>query len=318
MTESTAKMGNMQDSMAQASPAPAFVDLPSWKNAVAWICAVLIGVFFIGAGLWKLTDHLGASTRMNQMLVPANLAVFTAVFFGVTEIFGGLLLIIPRYRRWGALLCSGMLVAFMVYMAWNYTALQGMDCTCFPWLKRAVGPAFFWSDAAMIVMAAIAGWWAHSSEGLKGASLIFASILVFAGAAYGITESRQSGTKAPDLITVDGKPYSLQQGKILLYFYDPECSHCNEAARRMSKHTWKPDVKIVGLPTRVQQFGQYFMESTGLKGVNSLDHESLKKLFPHGDPPYGVVLEHGRMKTGLQRFDEAEPEATLRKNGFID
>ena len=94
---------------------------------------------------------------MNQMLVPANLAVFTAVFFGVTEIFGGLLLIIPRYRRWGALLCSGMLVAFMVYMAWNYTALQGMDCTCFPWLKRAVGPAFFWSDAAMIVMAAIAG-----------------------------------------------------------------------------------------------------------------------------------------------------------------
>jgi hypothetical protein len=86
----------------------------------------------------------------------------------------------------------------------------------------------------------------------------------------------------------------------------------------MGKHTWKPDVKIVGLPTRVQQFGQYFMESTGLKGVNSLDHESLKKLFPHGDPPYGVVLEHGRMKTGLQRFDEAEPEATLRKNGFID
>ncbi len=32
-------MGIMQDSMAQASPEAAFMDLPAWKNAVAWICA---------------------------------------------------------------------------------------------------------------------------------------------------------------------------------------------------------------------------------------------------------------------------------------
>ena len=32
-----------------------------------------------------------------------------------------------------------------------------------------------------------------------------------------------------------------------------------------------------------------------------------------GDPPYGVVLENGRMKAGLARFDESEPEASLRK-----
>lgn len=284
---------------------------------MAWICAVLIGVFFVGAGLWKLTDHLGTATRMTQALVPPSLSVFAALFFGITETFGGLLLMIPRYRRWGALVCSGLLVAFMVYIGWNYNALQGMDCSCFPWLKRAVGPAFFWSDGAMLAMAALAGWWAHQSQGLKGAGLIFGSILVLAGAAYGITESRQSGTKAPDSIIVEGQPFSLQQGKILLYFYDPECSHCNEAARQMSKHKWK-EVKIIGLPTRVPRFGAYFMESTGLKGKNSPDHESLKKIFPFGDPPYGVLLEHGRMKTGLQRFDDAEPEATLRKYGFIE
>ncbi|MFN0102331.1 MAG: MauE/DoxX family redox-associated membrane protein [Bryobacteraceae bacterium] len=307
----------MQDSMAQASPAAAIVDLPAWKNAVAWICAVLIGVFFLGAGLWKLTDHLGTATRMTQALVPPVLSVAAALFFGITETFGGILLMIPRYRRWGALLCSGLLAAFMVYIGWNYTALQGMDCSCFPWLKRAVGPAFFWSDGAMLAMAALAGWWAHRSEGFKGAGLILGSILVLAGVAYGITESRQSGTKAPDSITVEGQPYSLQQGKVLLYFYDPECSHCNEAARRMSKHTWK-DAKVIGLPTRVPQFAQYFMDSTGLKGKNSPDHVSLKALFPFGDPPYGVALEHGRMKAGLQRFDDAEPEATLRKLGFIE
>lgn len=303
--------------MAQAPAAAAFIELPAWKNAVAWVCAVLIGVFFVGAGLWKLTDHLGTATRMTQALVPPPLSVAAGLFFGITETFGGLLLMVPRYRRWGAMLCSFLLVAFMVYMGWNYTALQGMDCSCFPWLKRAVGPAFFWSDAAMLVMAALAGWWAQRSQGFKGAGLIFGSILVLAGAAYGITESRQSGTKAPDSITVEGQPYSLQQGRILLYFYDPECSHCNDAAKRMAKHTWK-DVKIIGLPTRVQHFGQYFMESTGLNGKNSPDHASLKAIFPFGDPPYAVVLEHGRMKAGLQRFDADEPEAQLRKLGYIE
>jgi len=302
--------------MAHASPAPVSLELPAWKNVAAWLCAVSIGIFFLGAGLWKLTDHLGAATRMNQMLVPGSLSVLTAVFFGIAETFAGVLILVPKFRRWGALLCVGMLFAFMVYMAWNYTALKGMDCTCFPWLERAVGPAFFWSDGAMIGMAALAGLWAPRAAGFRAMSLILGCVLALAGVAYGITESRQSGTKAPATITVEGEPFSLQQGRVLLYFYDPECSHCDAAARRMAKHVWK-DVRVIGLPTRVPQFAQYFMDSTSLKGKNSPDHESLKKLFPHGDPPYGVVLENGRMKAGLPRFDAEEPESTLRKFGWI-
>ncbi len=116
---------------------------------------------------------------------------------------------------------------------------------------------------------------------------------------------------------MDGAPFSLQTGRILLYFYDPECSHCDAAARRMAKHTWK-NVTIIGLPTRVPQFGKYFMDSTGLKGKNSPDHVELKKIFPFGDPPYGVALEHGRMKTGLRVFEGSEPETTLRQLGYID
>jgi uncharacterized membrane protein YphA (DoxX/SURF4 family) len=211
----------MEESMAHASPASLSLELPAWKNAAAWICAIAIGVFFIGAGLWKLTDHLGAATRMNQMLVPGNLSVPTALFFGAAETFAGVLLFVPRFRRWGAGLCIGMLIAFMVYMGWNYTTLKGLDCTCFPWLERAVGPAFFWSDAAMIAMAALAGLWAPPAQGAKGAGLILGCVLALAGVAYGITESRQSGTKAPDTITVEGQPYSLQTGRVLLYFYDP-------------------------------------------------------------------------------------------------
>lgn len=176
---------------------------------------------------------------------------------------------------------------------------------------------FFYSDAAMIALAVVAGWWAKPSEGMKTALVIAAVVAVFGGVAYGITKSRQTGAKAPDTITVDGQPVSLAQGKVVLYFYDPECAHCDQAARRMAKHTWS-GVKVYGLPSRVPQFGKYFMDSTGLKAGNSPDHDALKKLFPFGDPPYGVLLEHGRQKAALSRFDEMEPESTLRSLGYIE
>jgi len=307
----------MEESMAHEQMAALSVELPTWKTAASWICAILIGLLFLVAGVWKLTDHLGAAARMTQALVPAQLSVFTAVFFGTAEIFSGALILIPRYRRWGAWLISLMLIAFMIYIAYFYNQLLGADCTCFPWLKRAVGPMFFYSDAAMLALAAVAGWWARPSEGTRGALIIAACAALFAGVAFGITESRQTGTKAPDVITVDGQPVSLQQGKIFLYFYDPECAHCDQAARRLAKHTWS-GVKIYGLPSRVPQFGKYFMDSTGLKAGNSPEHDALKKLFPFGDPPYGILLEHGRQKASVLRFDESEPETSLRQLGYIE
>ncbi len=51
---------------------------------------------------------------------------------------------------------------------------------------------------------------------------------------------------------------------------------------------------------------------------NSPEHDALKKLFPFGDPPYAVALGHGRQKAAWSRFDEAEPEASLRQLGFIE
>lgn len=303
--------------MAQGHPLTVPLALPAWKSVLSWSCAIAIAVLFLAAGIWKLTDHLGAAARMTQALVPAQLSVFTAVFFGIAEIVSAILLLIPRYRRWGAWLISLMLIAFMIYIGYFYDRLVGADCTCFPWLKRAVGPMFFYSDAAMLAAAALAGWWARPSEGLRGAAIIAACVAVFAGVTYGITEARQTGAKAPDIITVDGQPVSIQQGKVFLYFYDPECAHCDAAARRLAKHTFS-GVKIYGLPSRVPQFGQQFMDSTGLKAPNSSDHDALKKLFPFGDPPYGILLEHGRQKASLLRFDESEPAATLRQLGYIE
>ena len=211
-----------------------------------------------------------------------------------------------------------MLVAFLGYFAINYEKLRGADCSCFPWLKRAVGPEFFIGDGVMLLMAVIAGWWARRSDGLKTASMILASVALFAGVSFAISESKNSGTKAPETVLVDGKPYSMQAGKIALYFFDPECMHCNDAAKKMAKLKWGSDVKRMGVATRVPQFAQYFTEHTGFSATITTDVDLLKKTFPFGDPPYMVLIDNGRQKASVPMFDGAEPAESLKKAGFLE
>jgi hypothetical protein len=146
--------------------------------------------------------------------------------------------------------------------------------------------------------------------------VILGAVAVFAGVSYGINANRQTGLKAPDSITVDGKPYSLQQGHIFVFFYDPECMHCDAAARRMAKLNWK-DTKVVALPTRVPQFADQFLHDTGLKAGTSLDLKLMRDTFKFVDPPYGVALDEGRQKAAIGSWDDSEPAKTLRQIGYV-
>ena len=112
---------------------------------------------------------------------------------------GAVLILVPRFRRWGAWLLGLLLVVFIIYIGANYSALLGKDCTCFPLVKRAVGPAFFFEDGAMLLMAALAGIWSRNSENLRGALVILGAVVVFAGVSFGVNSARESGLKAPAL-----------------------------------------------------------------------------------------------------------------------
>jgi uncharacterized membrane protein YphA (DoxX/SURF4 family) len=307
-------MKNMDDSMAY--PGGSAVDLPAWKNAVSTVSAVILALLFASAGVWKIVDPIDWSARLAQMKVPGGLALPFTLALGISETVAAVLLIVPRFRRWGAWLTGLLLVAFMAYVAWNYEALTGADCSCFPWLKRTIGPGFFYSDALMLVAAVLAGWWAQRSRNVRGALLVLASVTVFAGVSYGVAAARQTGAEAPETITVAGESFNLREGKVLLYFFDPECMHCFQAAQEMSKHTWQ--AKVVAIPTRVPQFAQGFLNDTGLEAPISSDLELLKKTFPFGDAPYAVAIENGRQKAAMAIFDGRQPTATLRELGFIE
>ncbi len=306
----------MDDSMAQPGESPSPAELPAWKNTLGLVAGVLLAAVFLVSGVWKILDPLRAAALMTQALVPHLLSLPAALAFGVAETVAAVLLVVPRHRRWGALLATLMLVSFLLYFAIFYGQLRGQDCNCFPWVKRAVGPAFFISDAVMLLAALVAGWWARPSQGSRNAAVIAGAVTVFALLCWGMTAVRQQGVKAPDVITVDGQPYSLQYGRIFLYFFHPECAHCDVAARAMSRYNWG-ETKVVAVVWDQAQFAGQFLRSTGLRAGLTTDLQVLQEAFSVPAYPAGVALEHGRMKANLTVFEGQEPEATLKKLGFV-
>lgn len=254
--------------------------------------------------------------RMSQALVPESWSLFLAVAFGIAETVGGVFVLVPRFRRWGAILTGLLLLAFLGWFTIHYAALRGADCSCFPWVKRVVGPGFFISDGLMLLLAAAAGVWSKPPASSRTAALIFAAVAVFAGVSYGVDAAHQTGTLAPAAITVDGRLYSLQHGRIFLFFFNPECRHCIDAARRLSQLDWG-DTRVVAIPVEEPQYSVQFLQMTGLKAGVSTDFAELKQAFGFSGYPSGVALLNGRQRASLAQFEGSEPAVTLKQLGFI-
>jgi len=312
MTDSTA------DPAQLGLDAPAF-DLPGWKKVVSGVAAILLAILFFASGAWKLSDPFWWSQFLTELRMPASLALPGALAVGIAETTGAVLILVPRFRRWGSWLIGLLLVAFMLYIGANYSTLVGKECSCFPLVKRTIGPGFFVGDGIMLLMAVIAGWWARHSENLRAALVVLGVVVVFAGVSFGVNSTRQTGLQAPESITVDGKAFSLHQGNIFLFFYNPECMHCDAAARRMAKLNWK-NTKVVAIPINDPQFAAAFLHDTSLQAGTSLDLDKLRATFKFVDAPYGVALERGRQKAAIAAtaFEDPEPATTLRKLGFVE
>ena len=295
------------------------LEMPAWKGLVSNVAAGIVGLLFLAAGIFHTLDPFGMQRLFEEILVWPSISLALVLAVSVGDTFAGALILLPKFRRWGGLLASALLVIYMIYFAINYSALVGKECSCFPLVKRTVGPMFFIGDGALLVLAVLAGLWSRPTASLRGPAIILASLAALTGISCGYAYAHLSGSPAPDSVMVDGKPFSLQHGSILVFFYDPHCSHCEDAATSMGKLHWKDDVKIVAVPTNDARFAASFLHDTHLNALTSTDLDVLKKAFPlPGDPPYAVAIESGRMKAPVAHFEGSEPADTLRKLGYVD
>jgi uncharacterized membrane protein YphA (DoxX/SURF4 family) len=292
--------------------------MPAWKTIASHVGAVLVAIIFLGAGIGKIVVPYMVQTLFEQLLVPAWGSLPLVIALGIAETTFGFLVLLPKYRRLGAIGISVLLVIFMGYIGMRYQELVGRDCSCFPWLKRTVNPAFFWEDGAMLAAAIAAGWFSRKPAGLRLPLISLIAVGILSGISFAYVTSQQSGVQVPQTITVDGKPYSLREGRVFLFFYDPSCSHCEAAAKDMSTYAWKSDVTVIGLPTNDPQWAASFLHDTKLNARTSLDTKELRKLFIFPNPPYGVALDNGRVKGNLSHFEKPDPQPELKQLGFVD
>jgi uncharacterized membrane protein YphA (DoxX/SURF4 family) len=288
------------------------------KTYASHIAAFAVALLFLTAGIWKMTQPFTWARMVEDLRVPYQFSLLATLALAVSETTAGALVLFPKFRRWGASLAGLLLIVFMVYIGINYSALLGKECSCFPWVKRTIGPGFFEGDAVMLLAAFLAGWWSRPPVGVRNAVIVLGVIAVATAGSFGFASTRLSGTKAPETITVDGKPFSLEKGRVFLFFFDPQCGHCEAAAREMAKFNWKSDVALIGIPTQMPQWAGSFLSDTGFKAKTSLDLTLLKQTFPFGDPPYGVFIENGREQAPVPHYEGQEPSETLKKLGLIE
>lgn len=285
---------------------------------IASICGVLLGIIFLVSGGWKMLEPFKTGELLEQAQVPGGLGAYGAAALGTLEVFAAVLLFTPRYRRWGGMLGSALLVFFIGWIAFYYPKLVGQECSCFPIIKRSIGPMFFVTDGIMLMLGLAAWFFSSRVKSIRVPAAILATLMVIAGASYAWNNSKIVHAQIPNPVIVDGKPVDLSKGKVFVFFYDPSCMHCDAAARFMSGFDWG-NTRVVSIPTINPQWAASFLHDTKLKAGTSLELDKLRKTFTFVDPPYGVALNNGVVKGtfGQAAFNAPSPKPQLESLGII-
>lgn len=296
-------------------------DTKAWQRTTAAVSAILMAIVFGVSGGWKVLDPFRAGELLEQAKVPAGLGHAGASALGTLELFTALLLLLPQFRRWGGLLASGLMIFFMAWIGYYYASLVGQECSCFPIIKRTIGPGFFVGDGVMLLLSIAAFIWSppiRARVSLRVPAVLLAGVIALAGVGFARQAYFTANASVPVPIVVDNKPENLNHGKVFLFFFDPSCEYCEATSKFMSTLNWG-DTRIVAIPTVNPQWAASFLHDTHLKAGTSLDLDKLRKAFTFGDPPFGVALEDGKVLATFTQKQLAPPvpEPELKQLAFI-
>ncbi len=162
------------------------------------LCAFIVGVVFLAAGIFKLLDPVGAGLVMEgyfrffhvTFLLPA--AKVSAVFFALAEAILGAALISGVWRRQVAVITSAMIVLFTVLTLFLaiFNPVSLTDCGCFGEVIHLTNLQTFLKNLILLALAMVAFLpFKHFGKNRKRKYVSFgivgASIILFTG--YSLT-----------------------------------------------------------------------------------------------------------------------------------
>lgn len=87
------------------------------KNKIQFVVCLLMGIVFINAGLNKLLNYIPVPDNMPEdtmrMIKAMEEITWLMPLLGITEIIGGILFIIPRFRPFGAVFITPIMVGIL-------------------------------------------------------------------------------------------------------------------------------------------------------------------------------------------------------------
>ena len=139
---------------------------PARETGGRWVLAWLMGlpaaVAFLLAGSLKVWDPLAFAGQLfaYRLLPPAAVAPVALALPWIEVLAALALLAVPRWRRAGALLIAGMLLAFIAAEISVMARGLAIPCGCFGmlWGETRVGIPTSARNVALLASAALAGW----------------------------------------------------------------------------------------------------------------------------------------------------------------
>lgn len=291
------------------------------RTIAAWALSLVLAFIFAVSGGWKLYEPAQAGIRQVEAGVPSSYALPFAVVLGSLEVFAAVLLLMPPWRRAGAILTGFMLAAFLTYMGARYSELKGIECGCMPGRHRALGIGFFIEDggmlAAAVAVALLARPAVERARSLLRPALALLVILLLGAGSASLERplfARDSGLslrvmdRAGRVAEMPVSPRSYT----LLYFYNPSCLDCQRASRELAKLRFA--VPLMVLPDSRPETAYEYLAQAGIKNaLVSLDHQALAARFQLKQVPALYLVHGGRAQNVILNFEPPALEKALRE-----
>jgi uncharacterized membrane protein YphA (DoxX/SURF4 family) len=296
------------------------------KPIIHWVLALALAVVFGSSGIWKLYAPAQAGIRQVEAGVPSAYALPWAVVLGAFELFAAVLLVVPAWRRGGALLAGALALSFMIYMGARYSELKGMECGCMPGRHRALDGWFFVEDGAMLAAAMAVAWLAGSAAAFRRAfwkpALALLLIVCVGAASATLERTMLAGNASLSLRVMDrsGKVAEMPlspRSETLLYFMSPSCLDCQRASLVIGKLRLAAPLVVVP-DSRAESIYEYLNQAGIKNAVISLDYATMAPRLQLKQVPALYVFLGAAPQALILNFDPAALEKELRSRRLLN